>query len=108
MHLSMHDAPSDGKLKMSTNNIANVQVVGGGTAVIVTFSVNHGKGERSYLYSSLEAVRGIVSGEDPAQWSGVRVDDSGSGAGVVLDSAAEKVGGMFEDAAIDIGEIGAL
>jgi hypothetical protein len=108
VHLYLSHAARDGELKMSVNNIVGVQVVANGAAVIVTFKTNRGKAQRSYLYSSLEAVKGILAGEDPSQWGSVRVDDSGSGAGVVLDSAADKVGGMFEDAATDIGELGAL
>jgi hypothetical protein len=92
---------------MSTSNIANVQVVDGGLSVRVTFSVNHGKGTRTYEYSSLEAVKGILNGEDPASWDGVRVDDDG---GSASDGGADgsAIGGMIENAITDIGEIGEL
>jgi hypothetical protein len=82
---------------MSTNNIVSVQIVEGGLGVQVTFSINHGKGQRTYLYSSLEAIRGILAGEDPANWTGVRVDDSGS--------AASGIGESIEDAVSDVGEL---
>jgi hypothetical protein len=92
---------------MSTGNITNVQVTDGGLSVLVTFSVNHGKGTRTYEYSSLEAVRGILAGDDPAKWSGVRVDDGGSGS--VSDGAGSSaIGGTIENALTDIAEIGEL
>jgi hypothetical protein len=92
---------------MSTSNVTNVQVTDGGLSVLVTFSVNHGKGTRTYEYSSLEAVRGILAGDDPAKWDGVRVDSDG---GSASDGGASgsAIGGAIETALTDIAEIGEL
>jgi hypothetical protein len=92
---------------MSTSNITKIQVTDGGLSVLVTFSINHGKGQRTYLYSSLEAVKGILDGEDPASWDGVRVDDDG---GSVSDGGAggSAIGGAIGNAITDIAELGEL
>ena len=59
---------------MSTNNILSIEPIGFPipTAVIVTFQCKGGE-NRSYLYSSIEAVRGILEGEDPKEWDGERI-----------------------------------
>lgn len=66
---------------MSTQNIVQIIPVFEGfeifevpvpSAVIVEFRC-HG-GNRRYQYSSIEAIRGILAGEDPSQWSGERIE----------------------------------
>jgi hypothetical protein len=93
---------------MSTNNISNVQVTDGGLSVLVTFKTHGGTGQRTYEYSSLEAVRGIVAGDDPAKWDGVRVDDGGGGSVSDGGAGSSAVGGTIETALTDIAEIGEL
>jgi hypothetical protein len=104
----MPHGAGNGELTVSTNNISNVQVTDGGLSVLVTFKTHGGKGQRTYLYSSLEAVKGILNGDDPATWSGVQVDDGGGGS--VSDGGAGKgaVGATIENAVTDIAEIGEL
>jgi hypothetical protein len=85
---------------LSTANITNIQM--SGLSVLVTFSCNHGREERTYQYFDLEAVRGILAGEDPSQWSGIQVSGGGSGSA----GLASKIGNDIGDVAMDIGEIG--
>lgn len=84
---------------MSTKNIIDVQL--SGLSVLVTFKVHGKEGQRTYQYFDLEAVRGILAGEDPSQWSGTEVDGSG---GAASPSTIASIG----DAIADIGELGAL
>jgi hypothetical protein len=42
------------------------------TAVAVTFHC-HG-GDRTYRYTAVEAIAGILAGEDPSQWGGQRIE----------------------------------
>jgi hypothetical protein len=96
LHLPMLLSHGKGVGKLSTANIVSINPIMAGlvpVAVEVTFSVNHGKGQLTYLYSAIEAVRGILAGDDPSQWSGERVDSSGGSAG-----SASGIG-------VDIGEI---
>ena len=69
-----------GDLNVSTNNIIAITPVLEGfevfdapvpTAVDVTFHC-HG-GDRTYRYTAVEAIAGILKGDDPALWSGERI-----------------------------------
>ncbi len=88
---------------MSIGNIISIEpvlVLGLPVGVTVTFSCNHGKEQRSYFYDVLDAVKGILAGDDPAAWgSGVRVDGSSGSAG-----SAGGIGGAIGEIS-DIGEI---
>ena len=80
---------------MSTANIVGIQP--SGLSVLVTFRTHGGGGSRTYQYFDLEAVRGILAGEDPAQWSGTEVDGSSGGA-ATTDTIGSAIG--------EIGELG--
>jgi hypothetical protein len=87
---------------MSTANIVSIDPVGlGAVGVLVTFRCNHGKDQLTYFYSSLEAAKAILSGDDPSNWQGVRVD----GEGGAISGAGESIG---SEIAGDIADIGAL
>jgi hypothetical protein len=86
---------------LSTANIVDIQL--SGLSVLVTFKVHGAEGTRTYQYFDLEAVRGIMNGEDPSQWSGVQV--SGGGGGSAVDTGA--IGEIGEDIA-EIGTIAEL
>jgi hypothetical protein len=63
---------------MSTANIVSIDPIlkfNVPVAVDVTFQTHRG-GQRTYRYWSLEAVRGILAGEDPASWVGEQVERS--------------------------------
>lgn len=74
---------------MSTSNIVSIEPVGGaignvfeasgigeavgGSAIIVTFRTHRGS-EVRYMYTG-EAAEAISSGDDPAGWSGTRMEE---------------------------------
>lgn len=90
---------------MSTKNIVDISF--SGLSVRVTFSVHGAQGTRTYEYFDLEAVRGILAGEDPSQWLGVQVDGDDSGAGGIGGGIGDAAEGIGSDIAADIGDIGA-
>jgi len=87
---------------MSTSNIQSIRP-DLPYGVYVDFRVHGGSGIRTYYYNSLEAARGIIAGDDPSQWSGIRVADGKTGSGV--SNAAEGIGEAFGEAATDIAEL---
>ena len=82
---------------MSTANIIDIRP--SGLSVMVVFKTHGGGGSRTYQYFDLEAVRGIMAGEDPAQWSGTEVDGGGGGT-ATTDTIGDAIG--------EIGSIGEL
>jgi hypothetical protein len=95
---------------MSTANIVSIDPIlkfGVPVAVDVTFQTHRG-GQRTYRYFALEAVRGIIAGDDPSQWVGEQVarsSFSGSTSDVGSDLAKKIATGIGE--AGEIGEIAA-
>lgn len=85
---------------MSTRNIQSIVPVLAGyvpVGVTVTFQCHGGK-TLTYFYDAVEAIKGILQGEDPSQWVGVRVEEGN----------APTSGGLDGEVGSDVAEIGTI